>query len=385
MKDRSDAYWSKLTSALARQAGTLHLDSVHTKLGELSLRVRERHPLVDRIAFAIYDPQDGTLKGILDRNGRKPGTARPYTCSLAAAPTLAELERTREPRVLNDMLTEIGTHSEHSRWLIAEGYRSSLTVPVEQEGRFLGFLFFDSRTPWAFGEAVVTDLLLLAHLIGVVVKQELASVEMLIGSLRLTRQFADLRDVETGEHLDRMSRYSQVIAREIAAGEALGQDFIDLLELFAPLHDIGKVGVPDSVLHKPGPLDAGERRVMDSHVPLGLTMADSLLRDFGLQALDSVRMLRNVIAHHHEALDGSGYPSGLRGEAIPLESRIVATADVLDALTCKRSYKPAWSIRDALAEVRKLGGVKLDERCVDALHDCRDEVEAIHQAFHEAA
>ena len=380
-----NGYWSALASAVTRQAGSLHLDSVHAKLGDLRQRVRERHPIVDRIAFALYDPRDDVLRGIL--GGDRPGDQLPppYSRRLQTVPSLAEMARTRSPRVLNDLELEISAGSEHSRWLLTEGFRSSLTTPVEQDGALLGFLFFDSRKPHAFQPAVVDDLLLLAYLIAMLVRQELGSVERLVGSLRLARQFADLRDIETGAHLDRMSHYAHLIAREIAADAGKSPDFVDLLHLYAPLHDIGKVGVPDSILHKPGKLDAGERAIMNSHVPLGVTMADRLLADFGLHDIDSVSMLRNVIAHHHEFVDGSGYPGKLTGSDIPLESRIVAAADVLDALSCKRSYKPAWKLGDALAEVQRMSGRKLDEACVNALMNCRDEVEEIHHTFHEAA
>jgi len=380
----SEDYWTELAGSVTRQAGSLHLDCVRTKLADLKQRVQLRHPCVDRIAFALYDPLEKAIKGILGHgpDSPQPGCgARP----LSDLPALARQARTRAPLARNDLQQCDGAADPQLAWLLAEGYRSSLTVPVEQEQRLLGFLMLDSRQTEAFPQPVVDDLLLLAHLLGIIVRQELASVEMLIGSLRLARQFAHLRDIETGSHLDRMSSYAHLIAREIARDAGHGAEFVELLRLFAPLHDIGKVGVPDQILHKPGPLDAHERKVMNSHVPLGVAMADRLVRDFDLQGLASVGIMRNVIAHHHELMDGSGYPGCLQGTQIPLEARIVATADIFDALSCKRSYKPAWSFDDAMGEVQRMSGRKLDEDCVAALFRCRDEVERIHREFHEAA
>ncbi len=380
----NEDYWTELAGTVTRQAGSLHLDCVRTKLADLKQRVQIRHPCVDRIAFALYDPIEDAIKGIL---GHGPDGVLPAcgTRALSDLPALARQAQSRAPLARNDLQQSDAAMDPQLAWLRAEGYRSSLTVPVEQEQRLLGFLMLDSRQAKAFPQPVVDDLLLLAHLLGIIVRQELASVEMLIGSLRLARQFAHLRDIETGSHLDRMSSYAHLIAREIAQAAGRGAEFVELLRLFAPLHDIGKVGVPDQILHKPGPLDEHERQVMNSHVPLGVAMADRLVGDFDLQGLASVAIMRNVIAHHHELMDGSGYPGRLQGMQIPLEARIVATADIFDALSCKRSYKPAWTFDDAIDEVRRMAGRKLDEDCVAALIRCRGEVERIHREFHEAA
>lgn len=384
MKDkRVDEPWTALAESAARHAGSLHLDSVRSELAGLKEQIRVRHPCIDRIAFALFDQNEGTLKGMLSVS--EDGPCPIYVRPLADVPSLAQLAQDRTLRVVDDLAQAFSSGSEHTRWLQEQGFRSSLTIPVEQDDRLLGFLFFDSLAPAAFGPRVVDDLRLLAHLIAIIIRQQLASVEMLIRSLRFARRFTHLRDIETGCHLDRMSAYASLIAREMAPSEGVDPDFVELLSLFAPLHDIGKIGVPDSILKKPGPLNPQERIVMDSHVNLGLTIAERFLADFGLESLPSVSMLRNVIAHHHELLDGSGYPGRLAGSEIPLEARIAAAADVLDALVCKRSYKPAWTVQAAFDEVSRMAGSKLDENCVGALLRCRDEVEAIHDAMAEDA
>ena len=153
--------------------------------------------------------------------------------------------------------------------------------------------------------------------------------------------------------------------------------------MFSPLHDIGKIGIPDSILHKPGELDNDERYVMNTHATKGREMIDDFLENFGFENVDYMDVLRNIAEFHHEAINGSGYPSGLKGDDIPLEARIVAVADVFDALTSKRSYKEAWDNDTAIQFIKELVGEKLDEDCVNALIENMDKVLEIQQQFGE--
>ncbi len=157
----------------------------------------------------------------------------------------------------------------------------------------------------------------------------------------------------------------------------------ELIAHIAPLHDVGKVAIPDSILLKPGPLTPDEFDMMKTHAKKGLEIVDFMLHEFGLIHLAYVDIMRNIVQLHHEAVDGSGYPFGLRGDAIPLEARITATADIFDALTSRRHYKPAWSIDTAFAELRQVAGKKLDEQCVEALIRHRDDVETIRAQLQE--
>lgn len=189
--------------------------------------------------------------------------------------------------------------------------------------------------------------------------------------LRLSRA-AEYRDPETGLHLARMARYSQLIGRNLGMSE---EDQQTLLRA-APMHDIGKVGIPDAILLKPGKLDAAEWATMREHAAIGY----QILRDSPSPLLQ----MAAVIAHsHHEQFDGSGYPLGLSGQAIPLVGRIVAVADVLDALTSRRPYKEAWTFDAALALLRAQSGTQFDPACVDALVASWPEVLAIHAQFRD--
>ena len=153
--------------------------------------------------------------------------------------------------------------------------------------------------------------------------------------------------------------------------------------MFSPLHDIGKIGIPDEILLKPNELNDSETEVMHTHANLGKRMVDEILANFGLENIEHVDMLRNIAEFHHESVNGKGYPNGIKGEQIPLEARIVAVADVFDALTSARPYKNAWSNEDAIAELEKLAGEKLDRDCVNALIQNLDKVEQIQEQFSE--
>jgi HD-GYP domain-containing protein (c-di-GMP phosphodiesterase class II) len=153
--------------------------------------------------------------------------------------------------------------------------------------------------------------------------------------------------------------------------------------MFAPLHDIGKVAIPDEILLKKGELSDDETRIMQTHSRVGREMIDEIVNNFGLGSIENVDILRNIAEYHHEAVNGSGYPDQLSNGNIPLEARIVAVADVFDALTSNRPYKEAWSNDEAFAMLQQLAGEKLDADCVKALIDNRDTVEDIQRRFQE--
>jgi len=201
--------------------------------------------------------------------------------------------------------------------------------------------------------------------------------------VKATGHITHHRDPETGSHLDRMSRYSLLIANALTEKYQLTDDYIQHVFMFSPLHDIGKIAIPDQILRKPGKLTDDEMRVMKTHAGKGRTMIDELLVSFGLEGVEHVDILRNIAAYHHESINGSGYPEGKAGDEIPLEARIVAVADVFDALTSRRAYKEAWSNDDAFATLQTMAGDKLDKDCVEALLKHRDDVEDVQARYKE--
>ncbi len=173
-------------------------------------------------------------------------------------------------------------------------------------------------------------------------------------------------DVDTGVHIWRMAAY----ARALAAAIGWSQADCDLLELAAPMHDTGKIGIPDAVLRKPGKLDPDEWALMQTHCAIGFEI---------LSGSDApvFRLAAEIARHHHERWDGSGYPEGLAGTAIPESARIVAVADVFDALTMKRPYKDAWPLEQVMATLRAGGGSHFDPSLVAAFEGCLPRILAI--------
>ncbi len=184
----------------------------------------------------------------------------------------------------------------------------------------------------------------------------------------------EFRDQETGNHIQRMAHYSLAIA------EALGLDpaFREELRYAAPMHDIGKIGIPDAILLKAGRLSEEEWAVMKRHTLIG---HDILAR----ATSPCLQMAASIALCHHERWDGSGYPHGLRGEEIPIESRIVAIADTLDALTSRRPYKDPWSLERAIGYIREQSSNRFDPACVTAFLAVLPRIEAIHRRCHDQA
>ncbi|MEP6485461.1 MAG: HD domain-containing phosphohydrolase [Rudaea sp.] len=182
---------------------------------------------------------------------------------------------------------------------------------------------------------------------------------------RLARAI-EFRDLGTGLHLIRMARFAGLIAE----GLHLPDEDVRTLELAAPLHDIGKIGIPDAILLKNGRLSEEEFAVMRKH-PL---MGHEILRD---SQSKFVQLGAQIALHHHERWDGTGYPHGLRGEDISIYARIVAVADVFDALISERPYKQAWPVEEAVAYVRDQSGKHFDPTCVEALFRDMDQVRMI--------
>jgi HD-GYP domain-containing protein (c-di-GMP phosphodiesterase class II) len=309
-----------------------------------------------------------------------------YEFKLSKSRSLSGLAASGENRVIDYIPAVVPGDSAHSAWLLKQGYCSSFTVPMYDNGMFSGVIFFNSMKIGAFTPRAQLDLGLFSNLINMTISSELAAARAMSASAHLAREFANLRDFETGTHLERMARYARVIAKGVADAHGLSDEFVEHVHLFAPLHDIGKIGIPDSILLKPGPLDADERRLMETHVVKGTNMVSNMLVDFGLQHLPDAVLIRNIVASHHEFLDGSGYPNHLRGDKVPIEARIIAVADIFDALTSARPYKSAWPVERACDELRGMVAKgKLDGDCVAAIERHAVELTEIGMRYRDAA
>jgi putative two-component system response regulator len=178
-------------------------------------------------------------------------------------------------------------------------------------------------------------------------------------------KLADYRDTDTGRHLERISCYCELLAAELMAScHEIDKAWVERLKLASSMHDIGKVGIPDSILLKPGPLTPDERRLMEQHPLIGADTLVAIRQRVGDD--DLLNMGIQVTLSHHERFDGKGYPYKLSSEQIPLSARIVALADMYDALTSERVYKKAMSHEQATKIIRENRGSHFDPAIVDA-------------------
>jgi putative two-component system response regulator len=208
--------------------------------------------------------------------------------------------------------------------------------------------------------------------------------ELLIFALA---KLAESRDSDTGAHLERVRTYSRIIGehllRQPKYRDQVNPEFVRLIYLTSPLHDIGKVAVPDQILLKPGPLTEEEFEVMKTHTTRGAETLDAALKQY--PSARFLRMARDIAASHHEWYDGSGYPRGLAGQAIPLSARIVALADAYDALTSRRVYKDAFTHEKARSAVIKGRGTHFDPDVVDAFLENEAKFVAVQQSLSDEA
>lgn len=258
--------------------------------------------------------------------------------------------------------------------IIDQDIRSAICAPMIHQEEVLGVLYCDTLgIRQAFKEE---DLRLLAGMASAAAGAVKNAI--LVGKLQETAidtifrlaVAAEYRDDDTGFHIYRMSEYAAAIAR------ALGQnrEWTDRLRLASPMHDVGKIGIPDSILKKPGKLTADEYTVMKQHPIIGA----AIMANAGSELL---QMAERIALTHHEKWNGTGYPNGLAGDAIPLEGRIVAIADVFDAVTSRRCYKPAFALEKSIGILKEGSGQHFDPGLVEAFLSIESEILAIREHY----
>ncbi|MBL8498034.1 HD domain-containing protein [Nitrosomonas sp. JL21] len=345
--------------------------------------IRQDFPFIDRLAIALYDEKTEMLKTYTHSTEGSDNPVTTYEALLSSAPSLQAIIEHRHPRLVQDLnIFSHGTH-EHTKRISAKGYKSSYTMPLYQSGSFIGFLFFNSFQKHPFVPKTLRQIDIYGHLIALMVINELTAIRTLLAAVRAARNMTHYRDLETGSHIDRTAHYARLIARELSPSYNITDEQIEHIFLFSPMHDVGKIGIPDNILRKPSKLNAAEFAVMKTHPAKGREIIDSVLDDFSLGTFGHANILRNIAEYHHEAVDGSGYPNGLKGNEIPIEARISAVADVFDALTSRRSYKAPWSNDDAFTMLRQMSNSKLDRDCVEALINNAEKVLEIQQRFRD--
>lgn len=350
------------------------------KIHQSRADLKRSYPFLHRLSIALYHAERDMIQTYVYDEDIDTHIHN-YEALLSECRSLNELALTETERIVNDLsIFDKGKHP-HTRAIRQAGYLSSVTIPLLIEGQLLGFLFANSREKNVFSKELVQRLRLISMIFTLLVQQDSEKLQVLKATLEAMKMVSFGRDPETAEHQQRMASYSQLIAREIAAVYQLSDPVINYIYRYAPLHDIGKLMIADDILLKAGPLSQEEWLTMQGHCLKGDELAAKLIDVYQLSQSPYIAILRAIIRWHHEKMDGSGYPDGLIGKQIPIAVRIVAVADIFDALTSARPYKAAWTNKDAFKELKKLSGSKLDSRCVGALINSKQQILNIQEKF----
>lgn len=334
-----------------------------------------------QVGIGLYDAQSDWLTTFVASDA--PNQPLPqHRAKLSETPTLDQLARQRSNCLIRDLRSELTPASPHHQRRLEAGFRSSYTVPMfTPEGELNGFLFFDAEQPDYFSEDLLGHLNVYAGLLSAIIQTEMASAQMLSAAVFTAKRFNHWRDQDNSAHLARVAHFARLVAENVVERNEVSEHFIELLFQFAPLHDIGKAALPDDIRNQTGELNYEQRTLMHTHTVLGMNIVDELLGRFGLNKLAAADMLRYVVLYHHERWDGGGYPSGLRGNAIPLAARIVGLADCFDSLLSPFPYKQAWTYNQTKQYILEQRGHQFDPQCVDALFADESHIHAIRDRY----
>ncbi|MCL1093636.1 response regulator [Shewanella kaireitica] len=252
---------------------------------------------------------------------------------------------------------------------------AKITAEDELKGLELGAVDYITKpfNPPIVQQRVKTQLALFNQSRELAIKVKQKTAELAATQLKVIQKLgraAEYKDNETGMHVIRMSHYTHILAK--AAG--MCEVDADMLMAASPMHDIGKIGISDAILRKPGKLTDDEFEEMKKHAEIGAEI-------IGDNESDLLKMAKIVAISHHEKWNGTGYPYGLKGEDIPRIGRIVAIADVFDALTCERPYKRAWSVEEAISHLQQQAGEHFDPQLVPLFLEHMDEITKVMQSF----
>lgn len=283
---------------------------------------------------------------------------------------------------IDDLASYVSSDALLSR-LKQNNLSSVILLPLHMVGKDDSVLVLATSKPHAYDKELGELLGNIATQLGHAMNKTIGMEGLVISAISGLAKLAESRDPETGDHLERMSLYSAILAEELGRNEKYSKiitpSYIRSVFQFAPMHDIGKVGVEDRILLKPGALDDEERKLMQLHPIIGASVLHRCEAQMNLLGLTIFSVGIEIASGHHEKYDGTGYPNQLSGEAIPLSARIVAVADVFDALTSKRPYKEAWPIDDAMVYMREQSGKHFDPDVIQALENSMDEILQVYE------
>ncbi len=300
--------------------------------------------------------------------------------------SLESIVKEGTPRVINDLEKYTKNKDvDYNRILIEAGIKSSISLPLKVNDKPIGIIFFSNVIRNIYKDEHIEFLKTLSNSIAISLNKNIFIDEMLYSTLLALTKMAEARDEDTAEHLDRMTAYAvkitEFLLRDKLYCDQITVPFLKGIERFSPMHDIGKVGIKDGVLLKPGKLDADEFEEMKKHVTYGADVLRTAESNIAKQRYSMFKMGIEIVEGHHEKWDGSGYPYNKSGTEIPLSARIVAVSDVFDALTSKRPYKKAYGFEESINYIIEGSGKHFDPDIIDSLSRHKDELYELYLSF----
>jgi HD-GYP domain-containing protein (c-di-GMP phosphodiesterase class II) len=374
----------RTVSRKAHKGPTFWKGTLSQQLVEVLHRIQPVFPQVERIAFALYDPNSDMLKTYADSSQYSTGLLRHYECPLNELPSLKECAENHRFRVISDFSAELDSHSEHNNWLMQQGLKSSLTIPTYIGDDLIGFIFINSSQSAFFSDDIQEKLIPYIELIVQAAAWEYETIHTIFDAANSTikrqpKHMAQLRD-----HQKRMHYYTKLIAKGVATTYELSDEDIENITLFSRFHDIGKLSIAPSVLQKCANLQQSEKDKVYDHIEKGIHIIEDIISKTGCSSHACLNILKEITSYYQERLNGSGYPFGLQGDQIPVSARIIAVANIFDALTSHRPYKQACSVAYALLELEKMvASGEIDNHCVNALRQHQQKLSDIINEYPE--
>ncbi|MFA0440451.1 hypothetical protein BCU70_08140 [Vibrio sp. 10N.286.49.C2] len=344
-----------------------HIYSINHELGTIHHTLRHDVPALSRMSIALFDSTHSQLHTFAHSTNEGQPLVR-YRAPISASTTLGQLAYKQTHRVINDISNSVEPTSPHSSWLLEQNHLASLTMPIMDGNQFTGMLFLDANQSGFFDSLTTDELIMRTQPIRDLVCEQstlIEATEALGHSVRTTSLSGKKDNIE---HAYRVSQYSRIIANHVAALYQLDDENIDHITRFASLHDIGKYSTLSSKQCSLWLQDWDNSTLIAGRVQQGVNLISQLANQISERKYACTTLLKDIIRYHHEYLDGSGYPFGLKHEQVPVAARIVTIANIFDALTSCRHYSESWSLIHALLELEKMVAQgQLDGNCVHSL------------------
>lgn len=311
------------------------------------------HIPYDRIGVATVDKESNSITA-LEAKSKKPILLGADYGEKLTQGSLWHVIEARQPRIINDFdeYLKLRPKSKSTRTLVNEGMQSSVTLPLILRDECVGVIFFSSTNKNMYSQEHIAFLKTITDALTIAFERATIRKDLLLSVIKGFAQIVESKDEVTGNHIDRIRVYTEFIAEKLMEDgkfkDVLNHRFIKKVGTYSTLHDIGKVGISDEILNKNGKLTFEEYEAMKEHSTYGARILKDMAQEIRGGNRDYFSIAYEIARHHHEKYDGTGYPDQLAGEAIPLAARIVAVADVFDALTSERPYKHALSFEESV-------------------------------------